>query len=117
MTPAVKASAYIDTLSILYLNAFKTGKEAMTEGNNDNLVDNFFSCINKIGAYEVLMEKHMDLYRDIISAFKSNMIFENEKMGLIPISSAKPGGTFLCVTKPQKSRETLKKVKEELNTM
>lgn len=59
----------------------------------------------------------MDLYRDIVSLFKKNMIFEDERLGLIAISSAKPGGTFLCLTKPEKSRETLEKVMHDLHKM
>jgi hypothetical protein len=36
------------------------------------------------------MEKYMDLYRDIVSAFKQNTVFEDEKLGLISVCSGKP---------------------------
>lgn len=43
-----------------------------------------------------------------------NKTFENELMATIPISSGKEGGSFLCITKAKVSRDTIKKMVEEL---
>ncbi len=109
-----KTTAYMDIINVLYLKTFKSAKEASKHPNDDMLVNDFFIQINRLGSYQVFLEKYMDLYRDIISTFKKNIIFEDETIGLIPISSGKPWWAFLCLTKPEKSRETLKKTIEEL---
>lgn len=110
-----KTTADVDMMNILYLQAFKSVKEAIINPNDDIRTNDFFANINRIGVYQTFIEKHMDLYRDIIASFKKNRSFKDEKIGLIPISSAKPWGTFLCITKSEKSRETLKKTIDELH--
>lgn len=65
--------------------------------------------------WNVHRETYGYIYRDIIATFREQRIFEDEKIWLIPISSAKPWGTFLCITKPEKSRETMKKMINKLH--
>lgn len=108
---------FIDTINFLYLKIFEAAKESMIAQNNEYVVNKFFAHVNKLWSYQTFIEGYVDLYRDIISAFKKNMVFEDEKMGLLPISSSKLGGTFLCITRSQQSRETLQKTMQELRMM
>lgn len=110
----VQSSLCIDVVNFLYLELFKSAKEALNYPNDERIVNHFFVQVNRLWSHQTFIEKYMDLYRDIVSTFKKNMTFEDEKIWLIPISSAKPWGTFLCLTKTEKSRETLKKVLYDL---
>jgi hypothetical protein len=85
-----KTTAHIDMMNILYLKVLKSAREGITHPNNDKLTDEFFADINRIGSYQTFIEKSMELYKDIMASFKKNTTFKDEKMGLLPISSAKP---------------------------
>ncbi len=112
-----KTSADVDMMNILYLKAFKSAKETIINPNDDILIKDFFANINRIGIYQTFMEQYMNTYRDIATTFQKNISFKDEKIGIIPISSAKTWGTFLCITKSEKSRETLKKTIDELHAI
>ncbi|EKD25039.1 MAG: hypothetical protein ACD_80C00129G0004 [uncultured bacterium (gcode 4)] len=112
-----KWSVCADMINLLYFKIFQTAKEALLYPNDEYIVNNFFLHINKLWLYQSFIEEYMDLYNDITSTFKKNIIFEDEKIGLIPISSTKLWGTFLCITKSEKSRETLGKMIDELHEM
>lgn len=102
-------------MNILYLKMFKATKDATIYPNDDQIVNNSFNQINRVGSHQSFTERHMDLYRKITSVLKKNIAFENENFGLMGISSAKPGGAFLCITKPGVSRETIAKAIQELH--
>lgn len=106
---------HIDLLNILYLKIFKTAKEAIIHPNEEHLANRFFQAVNRLGSYQTFIEKDMNLYRDIVFSFKQDTTFNNENLWLIPISSAKPGGTFLCITNIKKSRETIEKTIDTLH--
>ncbi|MEI7558665.1 MAG: hypothetical protein WCJ45_07980 [bacterium] len=84
-----KTSADVDMMNILYLKAFKSAKETIINPNDDILIKDFFANINRIGIYQTFMEQYMNTYRDIATTFQKNISFKDEKIGIIPISSAK----------------------------
>lgn len=85
-----RTTAHIDMMNILYLKVFASAKEALLNPTNDNLANDFFDNINRVGTYQTFIEKDMGLHKEIIASFKKNKTFKDEKIGLIPISSAKP---------------------------
>ena len=68
---------------------FEATKEALRYPNDEHTVNHLFERINRIGIHQSFLEKYGDLYRDITTTFKKNKVFEDERLGLIPISSAK----------------------------
>lgn len=113
----VKSTGHIDIINVLYLNFLKTAKEYMKNPNNDQQANNLFNSFNRIGSFQAFMEKYFNLYMDTTAIFKHNKDFDDERFGIIPISSAKPWGTFLCITQLQKSRETLQKIIGKIREM
>lgn len=105
-----------DYMNFLYAKITEAGANMMMNTTNDGAFNLFLDQINKVWSQQVFMEDYMNLYRDIISTFKRNKTLENERLGLIPISSGKLWGTFLLISKTQISRNTIKKVVEELRT-
>jgi hypothetical protein len=67
-------------INILYFEIIKTAKEAILKPYNEELTDIFFKCCNKLGTHQAFIEKHIDLYRDIITSFKMNRKFDDEKI-------------------------------------
>lgn len=114
---SAKLNLCAEMITLLYLKMFESAKEAIKYPNDEHLMNHFFWRINRVWMHQAFIEKYVDLYRDITATFKKNMVFEDEKMGLIPISSAKLWGTFICITKSEKSRETLEKMIYRLHEM
>ena len=86
----VKSTGHIDIINVLYLNFLKTAKEYMKNPNNDQQANNLFNSFNRIGSFQAFMEKYFNLYMDTTAIFKHNKDFDDERFGIIPISSAKP---------------------------
>ncbi len=114
MTGEKNPNIFEDYVNFLFAKIMEAGKYMLANPTNEQTINIFLDQISKLWSQQVLIEDYMDVYRDIVSTFKKQRIFNNERMGLIPISSGKPWGTFLCVTKAQTSRETIKNVIEEM---
>ena len=110
-----KSSLFIDTLNFLYLNIFETAKNALTHPNDETSIEKYFNAFRRLSWYETFIEGYFDIQKDITTSFKKNQIFEDERVWVIPISSVKPGWTFLCITKIGKSRNTIANMLDDLH--
>lgn len=106
---------FMDTINFLYLIFFQAAKNVMINPNEESNGDRYFNILEKLCWYETFIEGYFDIKKDITTSFKENMVFEDERLWLIPISSVKPWWTFLCITKPWKSRITIEKMINSLH--
>ncbi len=110
-----KEALFTNTINFLYLNFIQAAKQATYYYTDENIMNHFFDTIAKLSRYQAFIEWHIDLHRTIIQSFQENKLLEDERIGLLPISSVKPGGTLICLLKYSKSRETIKKMIQTLH--
>ena len=112
--PPSKEFPCIEAMNFLYFKMIHTAFTTRETSNNDEFLNNFIATITKIWAFQAISENYITLFREIAYLFDKNKTFEDEKLWLMPISSAKQWGSFGFVTKKQKSRKTLEKVLQKL---
>ncbi|MEF2175611.1 MAG: hypothetical protein V3575_04000, partial [Candidatus Absconditabacteria bacterium] len=81
---------------------------------DDIYCGNFINIINENGRFCELIEKENHLSKLFKNEFEKQKIFDDEIVGCERIDLGKIGGSFIFVTKYNKSRETIYKVMETL---
>lgn len=81
---------------------------------DDQIIDDFINNIQQQGLFWACMENHHTLFTDIVFLFNQSKQFQDERIGIMPLTSSQYWGSFLFVTKYKKSRETIEKLFEKL---
>ncbi|MFA7298860.1 MAG: hypothetical protein WC010_04420 [Candidatus Absconditabacterales bacterium] len=81
---------------------------------DEQKIDSFIKAVQQQGLFGICIENHHAVFTDIAFLFNQSKQFQDEKIGVMPLTSAKYGGSFLFVTKYKKSRETIERLLEKL---
>lgn len=80
----------------------------------DQIIDNFINIVQQEGLFWACVENHQTLFTNTVFLFNQTKHYQDEKIGIMPITSSKYWWSFIFVTKYKKSRETMEKLIEKL---
>lgn len=99
-----------------YLNEklVKAWGDILKHGHEERMIEDFINSIQQQGLFGACIENHDAVFADITSFFNQSKQCQDEKIGIMPLTSSKYWWSFLFVTKYKKSRETMERVFEKL---
>ena len=106
---------FVEVGIILHFKLLKAFDEVLNNPLDENRIDKFIKIINEFGAFSVIIESNNTFLTDIKNTFNSLKLFDNEKIGVCPLTLWKMWGSFLFVTPYKKSRRTISKLVEKYN--
>ena len=83
---------------------------------NDNALNAFINTIKSIGFMSFSYQKENRLFFALQYLFYRYRQFEDEEIGIVPFNTGKIGGSLFFVMKNERSRATLQKVLQHLQT-
>ena len=106
---------FVEVWIILHFKLLKAFDEVLNNPLDENKIDKFIKIINEFGAFSVIIESNNTFLTDIKNTFNSLKLFDNEKIGICPLTLWKMWWSFLFVTPFKKSRRTIAKMVEKYN--
>ena len=100
---------------ILHFKLLKAFDEVLNSPLDENKIDKFIKIMNEFGAFSIIVESNNTFIPDIKNTFSSLKLFDNEKIGICPLTLWKMWWSFLFVTPFKKSRRTIAKMVEKYN--
>jgi hypothetical protein len=71
---------------ILHFKLLKAFDEVLNNPLDENRIDKFIKIINEFGAFSVIIESNNTFLTDIKNTFNSLKLFDNEKIGICPLT-------------------------------
>lgn len=100
--------------TILKLNIVLGFKDILEYPHDEEKIEEFIATINKYAQFSGIIETEPKIIQLIREKFEKYKTFNDEILAIFPMSAGKEGGSFWCVMKYKKSRNTLEKVFEIL---
>jgi len=106
---------FVEVWIILHFKLLKAFDEVLNSPLDENKIDKFIKIVNEFGAFSIIVESNNTFIPDIKNTFNSLKLFDNEKIGICPLTLWKMWWSFLFVTPFKKSRRTIAKMVEKYN--
>ena len=106
---------FVEVWIILHFKLLKAFDEVLNSPLDENKIDKFIKIINEFWAFSIIVESNNTFIPDIKNTFSSLKLFDNEKIGICPLTLWKMWWSFLFVTPFKKSRRTIAKMVEKYN--
>jgi hypothetical protein len=106
--------SFVNVGTIFHIKLLKAFDDLLNNSYNEKFMESLINNISEFGAFSTIVESENKMKHFIKESFEKNKIFEDEKIGICPLTSGKSGGSFLFVTKYQKSRTTVQRMIKDL---
>lgn len=112
----IQASSNIEYMSLfLYTNILKYFVALCKYASDTMHVNSLIQAITDCGLYNILIERDKENLLALYYRFDQLKQFTYEKIGLVPVSSSRSGGTFLFVCRASESRSTIDKLTAKMH--
>ena len=108
---------FVEVWIILHFKLLRAFEKVLKNPLDENRIDKFIKIINEFWAFSIIIESSNTFLTNIRNCFDSLKLFDNEKIGICPLTLWKMWWSFLFVTPYKKSRRTISKMVEKYNYM
>lgn len=101
----------------LHLWMLHARRDVFSKKNNKNVINTFIQSVASTGMYNTLIERDFRNITDLYSLYNTLKQSDDEKIGRVPISSSKDGGSLLFVCPRDISRSTIEKLLDRVHSL